>query len=83
MKAPRECKRFHSVPERALHLLWRAAEYAIKTMYCEMPAGNARIVLNDDSIDQSIRRLRAVAIAVPAGQMLLDSGFPKNDNTSL
>lgn len=52
-------------------------------MYCEMPVGSTRNVPDDGGIAESTMRLHAAAIAVPAGQMLLDSGFPKNDNTSL
>ncbi len=55
----------------------------MKTMHCETPARNARNVPDDSGIAESTLRLHAAVIAVPAGQMLLDSGFPKNDNTSL
>jgi hypothetical protein len=48
-----------------------------------MPAENIRNVLGDNDNAESNMRLCAAVIAVPAGQMLLDSGFPKNDNTSL
>jgi len=45
--------------------------------------GNRRDAKDDAGIAETMVWLRAAVIAVPAGQMLLDSGFPKNDNTSL
>lgn len=48
-----------------------------------MHAGTGHAAANDDGMAGSTLRMRAPVIAVPAGQMLLDSGFPKNDNTSL
>lgn len=45
--------------------------------------GCRKALVHDVGIAESAVRLSAGVIAVPAGQMLLDSGFPKNDNTSL
>jgi hypothetical protein len=55
----------------------------MKTMHCETPAKSVPDLPDDSSIAEPTMTLHAAVIAVPAGQMLLDSGFPKNDNTSL